>query len=108
MSIYFANLEVSSCEISGFVAAALLHDLRINNFTFNNFPEVDVAWDNDKFHITLKVQGSSSSTFSFDYKTVNTEVNRFRDKKKPTDQVFDVIQQHVAELESIVSKTKIS
>jgi len=102
MGTYFTSSEFSSCEVGGFVATALLNDLRVNNFTFTNFPEVVVAWDDDNFHITLKVQGASSSTFSFDYKTVIAEVKRFRDKKEVSAQVFDIIQKHVAELEGAV------
>ena len=105
MGTYFTSSGFSSCEVGGFVATALLHDLRVNNFTFTNFPEVDVVWDDDNFHITLKAHGASSSTFSFDYKTVMAEVKRFRDKKDVSAQVFDVIQKHAAELEGAVSKT---
>lgn len=105
MGTYFTSSGFSSCEVGGFVASALLHDLRVNNFTFTNFPEVDVSWDDDHFHITLKVHGVSSSTFSFDYETVKSEVKRFQDKKDVSDQVFDVIQKHAAELEGAVKRT---
>ena len=105
MGTYFTSSGFSSCEVGGFVASALLHDLRVNIFTFTNFPEVDVAWDDKNFHITLKVQGASSSTFSLDYETVKSEVKRFRDKKDASAQVFDVIQKHAAELEAAVART---
>lgn len=105
MGTYFTSARFSSCEVGGFVASALLHDLRVNNFTFTNFPEVDVSWDDEHFYITLKAQGASSSTFSFDFETVKAEVKRFQGKKDVSPQVFDVIQKHAAELEGAVKRT---
>lgn len=105
MGTYFTSSGFSSCEVGGFVASALLHDLRVNNFTFTNFPEVDVSWDDTHFHITLKVKGASSSPFSFDYATVKAEVKRFRDKNAASPEVFKVIQNHAAELEGVAART---
>jgi hypothetical protein len=105
MGMYFMNLKFSSCEVGGFVASALIHDLRVNNFTFTNFPEVDVKWDDEQFYITLKTEGAISSTFSFDYKTVKNEVYRFRGKKEVSKKVFEIIQKYAAELESATTKT---
>jgi hypothetical protein len=39
MSTFFTKDGFSSCEVGGFVASALIHDLRVNNFMFTNFPE---------------------------------------------------------------------
>lgn len=105
MSTFFTKDGFSSCEVGGFVASALIHDLRVNNFMFTNFPEIDVKWDNDNFNITLKVAGESSSTFNINHKTVKNEIVRFRDKKEVSKEVFDVIQKHLAELESKVIRT---
>jgi hypothetical protein len=105
MKTYLASLRLSSCEVGGFVASALIHDLRANNFTFTNFPEVDVKWDDEQFYITLKTEGAISSTFSFDYKTVKNEVSRFRGKKEVSKKVFEIIQKYVAELEGATTKT---
>jgi len=49
METIFRSPNFSSCEIGGFVALALIYDLRVNNFTFTNFPENDVNWDYDSF-----------------------------------------------------------
>ena len=105
MGTFFTDLKFSSCEVGGVVASALIHDLRVNNFTFTNFPEVDIKWDDKKFYITLKTEGASSSTFCFDYKMVKNEVSRFRAKKDVSQEVFEIIQKHAAELEGAVSKT---
>lgn len=105
MGIYFTSLKLNSCEVGGFVASALIHDLSVNNFTFTNFPEVDVKWDDEQFYITLKTEGASSSTFSFNYKTVKNEVSRFRGNKEVSKKVFEIIQKHTAELESATTRT---
>lgn len=105
MGTYFTSSKFRSCEVGGFVATALIHDLRVNNFTFTNFPEVDVQWDDDNFHITLKTHGASSSTFSLDYATAKSEISRFREKKEVSKETFEIIQKYVAELERAVSKT---
>jgi hypothetical protein len=94
MGIYLTSLKLSSCEVGGFVASALIHDLRVNNFTFTNFPEVDVKRDDEQFYITLKIEGASSPTFSIDYETVKNEVSRFRGKKEVSKEVFEIIQKH--------------
>lgn len=99
MSTFFVNEGFSSCEVGGFIASALIHDLRVNNFTFTNFPEVDVKWDDDNFYITLKTEGCSSPTFKLDYKTVKREVKRFRNKQEIGDEAFNIIQSNVAALE---------
>ncbi|POP51497.1 hypothetical protein [Zhongshania marina] len=105
MGTYFTSSKFSSCEVGGFVATALIHDLRVNNFTFTNFPEVDIQWDDYNFHITLKAHGASSSTFSLNYATVKSEVSLFREKKEVSKETFEIIQKHAAELEGAVSKT---
>ena len=40
---YFPKEGFSSCEIAGAVAEAAIHDLRVNLFTFNGFPQIHVA-----------------------------------------------------------------
>ena len=106
MGTYFTKSNFSSCEVGGFVASALIHDLRVNNFTFTNFPEIDVKWDDDCFHIILKTEGVCGSPFSLDRKVVKDEVSRFREKKEVSKETFDLIQKHAAELEREVSKLK--
>ena len=95
----------SSCEVAGVIASGLIHDLRVNNFCFSNFPEIDIDWDDDNFHITFIVNGISGSTFNLDHKTVKTEVMNFRKKKELNKEIFNIIQHHAAELEGLVSKT---
>ncbi|PHM17209.1 MAG: hypothetical protein CJD30_07380, partial [Sulfuricurvum sp. PD_MW2] len=52
--MYFPKEKISSCEIAGAIALSALHDLRINLFRFEGFPQISVfeASDN-RFKIFL-------------------------------------------------------
>lgn len=93
----------SSCEVAGVIASGLLRHLKVNNFGFSNFPEIDIDWDDESFHVTFIVDEVCSSTFKLDRKIVKTEVMNFRNNKELCREVFDTIQRHASELECLVS-----
>ncbi|MCI0917473.1 hypothetical protein JNA64_09885 [Pseudomonas stutzeri] len=106
MSTYFTSLEISSCEIGGLVAESLIHDLRVNNFTFTNFPEVIVEWDSENFYIKLQAHGQTTQAESFPYKAMKTLIKDFRNKKERDKVFFTSIQNLAVQLESLIGKAR--
>jgi hypothetical protein len=106
MSTYFTSLEISSCEIGGLVAESLIHDLRVNNFTFTNFPEVIVEWDDENFYIKLQAHGQSTQAESFPYKTMKALIKDFRNQKDRDKEFFTSIQNLAIQLESLIGKAR--
>lgn len=61
---YFPELGLSSAQVAGAVAEAAVHDLRVNNFTFSGFPQIDVSGDpGGSFTVVLRWNKASSTQF---------------------------------------------
>jgi hypothetical protein len=58
----FTKDGVLSCQITGAIAEAAIHDLRINRFSFSGFPEINVPDPVDNiFTVTLSFQSHNES-----------------------------------------------
>ena len=104
MSTYYPKQGVSSCEIAGAVALAVLHDLRVHLFTFAGFPQVAVSEaQNAKFTITLsfnnKAGKASSVTFELDEKVAFAAAKRFKKELTHDVSIFEPVQNALAKLE---------
>jgi hypothetical protein len=98
-SCVFVPQNISSCEVSGFIASIVLHDLKVNLFTFSNFPEVVVDWDNSEFFVRLKIGGYSTPALAVSYDDAKKRVEDFRSGVQ-ADQVFiRKVQDLVCDLE---------
>ena len=51
---YYSDLKLSDCEVAGAVAEAAIHDLRVNNFGFSGFPQIEVSGDPGRFTVVLR------------------------------------------------------
>jgi len=106
MSTYHQKQGVSSCEIAGAVAIAVLHDLRVNLFTFAGFPQVSVSPSeapNDQFTITLswtnKTGKTSTVAFELAEKVAFNAAKRFKKEHTHDVNIFEPVQKALAELE---------
>jgi len=104
MSTYYQKQGVSSCEIAGAVAFAVLHDLRVNLFTFAGFPQVSVSEaPNDQFTITLswtnKTGKTSTVAFELAEKVAFKAAKRFKKEHTHNVNIFEPVQKALAELE---------
>lgn len=106
MSTYFSDLGISSCEIGGLVAESLLHDLCVNNFTFTNFPEVIIEWDENNFFIKLRAHDYTTEPEPFTYEEVKALLKKFNAKKPFDKSFFNKIQKLAVQLESLVGKSR--
>ncbi len=103
----FRSLGINSCHVAGFVAEAIVRDIKINNLGFSAFPEITVTWDSDKnFYITLSALGFSIEPFVLSKEVVVSEAKGFKKSKAVSAEVFDVIQKNLAKLEfKVINKT---
>ncbi|WP_165681929.1 hypothetical protein [Metapseudomonas otitidis] len=106
MNTYFTNQEFSSCEIGGLVAEFLIQDLRINNFTFTNLPEVIVNWDAENFYISLQAHSQTTQPQKFSHSQIKSLVEDFRAQKSQNRIFLNRIQDLAIELESLSSRTR--
>lgn len=106
MSTYFSHLGISSCEIGGLVAESLLHDLRVNNFTFTNFPEVITEWDENNFLIKLRAHDHTTEPELFTHEEIKALLKTFNAKKPFDKAFFKKIQNLAVQLESLIGKSR--
>jgi hypothetical protein len=97
----YTNWGVTSNEIIGAVVTEMLHDLRVNNFTFTAFPEVTISHsDSKEFSITLSVKEFNSSiVFKIDNPTAKKVAKSFQNEKRIGGEFFKLIQSQLQLLE---------
>lgn len=103
-SQYYQKDGVCSCEIVGAIALAALHDLHVNNFAFDGFPQISVfdAPEN-KIKVILalnKHNGITISTeFELDQTTAFNAAKLFQKKHIYDQALIKPVQIAIAELE---------
>lgn len=100
--MYFDKEGFSSCTLAGSVAEAALHDLRVNRFTFDGFPEIHVGEPiDDIFTITLSWRESKDSNASFQLTMAEAKkaAKKFQSGKGHDEEIFPRVQAALVELE---------
>lgn len=111
-SQYFKKEGVSSCEIVGAIALAALHDLHVNNFAFDGFPQISLfdAPEN-KFHVILSLSNHDGMTisakFELDQTTALNAAKLFQKKHIYDQALIAHIQIAIVELESKYNQNSI-
>lgn len=102
---YFPELGLSSAQVAGAVAEAAVHDLRVNNFTFSGFPQIDVSGDpGGSFTVVLRWNKASSTQFQLSEAEARAAVEKFTSGAGYDPAIFDKVQRAVAELEGKASR----
>jgi hypothetical protein len=102
---YYPDLELSSCQVAGAIAEAAIHDLRVNNFTFTGFPQIEVSGDPSGFFtVVLRWNKASSAQFQLSQTEAKAAVKKFRSGFGDDPAIFDKVQRAVAELEGKASR----
>ena len=97
---YFPELGLSSPQVGGAVAEAALHDLRVNNFGFSGFPQIDVSDDPDgSFTVVLRWNKISSMPFHLSKAEARAAVKKFTSGAGYDPVIFDKVQKAVSDLE---------
>ncbi len=93
---------VTTNQVCGAIASAMLADLTTNNFAFQGFPEIQVSYDGKGFDVTLRVGEALAGPFTLDERVGVAEARRF-EKGSPASQSFaKTVQGWVVELETVV------
>ena len=102
---YYTALGFSDSQVAGAVAEAALHDLRVNNFGFSGFPQIEVSGDPGGFFtVVLRWHKASSTQFQLSEAEARAAVKKFRSRAGYDPALFDRVQRAVAELEGKASR----
>ena len=102
---YYIDLGFSDSQVAGAVAEAALHDLRVNNFTFSGFPQIDVSGDpGGSFTVMLRWNKASSTQFQLSEAEAKAAVKKFTSGAGYDPAIFNRVQDAVAELEGKASQ----
>ena len=91
---------VTTNQVCGAIASAMLSDLTTNNFTFQGFPEIQVSYDGKVFEVTLRVGEAVAGPFSLEEKVGTAEARRFEDGDPGSEALARTVQSWFVELES--------
>lgn len=110
MSISYKNYRISSCQIGGAVALAVLHDLHVNLSALSGVPQITVMpLEEGVFPVALtweKRNGESRTvTFELEEKAAFNAAEMFKKEQKYDPSIFKVVQNAMAELEGIASNS---
>jgi len=108
--VFYAKQGVSSCEIAGAVAAAALHDLRVNLFMLDGFPQISVFASSDtEYTIRLIWNGENGATVEFllSQNDAVTAVKKFRKELIHDTAIFERVQKAISELEAKVKDERV-
>lgn len=104
MGTYYAGLKISSGEVGGAVAEAVLHDIRLNQLGLQGFPQISVHRTEGRFQILLSF-GDKQTEISLADNEAVAAVKAMRERKSYYEPVFDRIQHALARLEHLVINT---
>ena len=100
---YFSQYGFSSADVAGAVAEAAIHDLRVNGFSFNGFPQILISTDAERlvFKVTLSwtEHGDCTSAFELSLSEAKAVIKRFKSKQGYDPHILDRIQTCLASLE---------
>ncbi|TFY96326.1 hypothetical protein [Ramlibacter humi] len=96
---YYAQHGFATNEVVGAVAAALLHDLHVNNFVFAGFPAVSVMQKDESFEIRLALDGMESEALVIPFKTGKEFARTFQKKQQIGSEWMRKIQDLVVQIE---------
>ena len=101
---YYMKDQFSTNEVVGAVAAAALHDLHVNNFTFQGFPSVTAKDIGESFEIHLSLGDQTVGPLSVPFKTAKKFAKAFQKKQQIDSDWFRKIQDLLVTLEVACSE----
>jgi hypothetical protein len=102
---YYTDLGFTDCEVAGAVAAAAIHDLRINHFSFPGFPQIEVTGAPDgSFTIVLCWKLTALAQFQLSQAEAKVAAKKFRSRAGYDSTIFDKVQKALLDLEGKASR----
>jgi hypothetical protein len=96
---YCEKLGVTTNDVCGAVAKAMLKDLIINTFALNGFPAVKLEEKDDEFHITLISEGLTSKSLFMSEEKGLSYAKLFRNGEPVPRELLRKVQDILADLE---------
>lgn len=99
----FLKDRFTTNQVVGAVAEAMIHDLRVNNFTFSGFPHIDIEYQkNDIFKIRLNIEsnGKKETFFELSYSEAKAAAMMFSKNKRIDKKIFKRVQFSLIALEA--------
>ncbi|AUQ43797.1 hypothetical protein [Yersinia ruckeri] len=102
--------DLQNSRVAGAIALAIIDDLKDNTFSFSGFPMIKITQEESKsFKVTLSF--SVKNTIVFHQFQLSEDValkaeSIFKEKKSYPRDIFDAVQEAVAQLESKISKIR--
>lgn len=94
--------KITSGEIGAAIAAAVIHDIRVNGLGVQGFPMIKVArFDSANFRITLSFDDQDEE-FLISVDAAKRSVELLRTDKGHNVHIFPVVQEALAKLEGAV------
>lgn len=90
-------------QVVGAVAEAMIHDLRVNNFTFSGFPHIDIEYQKyDVFKIRLNIEsnGKKEAHFELSYSEAKAAAMMFSENRRMDRKIFKRVQSSLIALEA--------
>lgn len=105
---YYARDRFATNEVVGAIAAAMLHDLHVNNFTFPGFPSVEVLRDTrvDGFSFRLALGSDQSRAIEMSFAEGKALARAFQAKKQIPEPWMRRIQDLVVDIERLASQRR--
>ena len=91
--------------VAGAIAMEALHDLKVNNFAFSNFPAIEVSGlPEGKFSVNICTGSNNEHKVSFllSKKEGLEALKNFKNNKRTGEELFEIVQKSLAELEGKV------
>ena len=102
---YYTDLGFSDSQVAGAVAEAAVHDLRVNNFGFHGFPQIEVSGDPGGFFtVVLRWHKASSTQFQLSEAEAKAAVKKFTSGAGYDPAIFNRVQESLVELEGKASR----
>jgi hypothetical protein len=102
---YYTDLEFSDSQVAGAVTETALHDLRVNNFGFPGFPQVDVSCaPDDSFTVVISWEKTASVQFHLSKAEAKSAAKKFTSGAGYDPAIFKKVQGALIELEGKASR----
>lgn len=91
-------------QVTGAIAAATLHDLHVNNFTFQGFPSVIAKEKGETFEVFIALGDHTVGPLIVPFQTAKAFAKAFQKKKQIDDEWFRKVQDLLIALEVACSE----
>lgn len=101
---YYMKDKFTTNEVTGAIAAVALHDLHVNNFTFQGFPSIIAEEKAETFDVFISLGKHTVGPMIVPFQTAKAFAKAFQKKKQIDGEWFRKIQDLLVSLEAACSE----